>query len=94
LFSWCWFIIGLVKDFNDFKDINDNYKLAAIAFKAAFLFFDDADLTNFNAADLTRLAGVDFLLFEVLRFTVACCFAVALLLVVVLRLKSAILLMI
>jgi hypothetical protein len=39
-----------------------------MALKAAFLFFDDADLTNFKAADLTRVAGVR--LFAVLRLTV------------------------
>jgi hypothetical protein len=58
------------------------------------LFFGDADFTNFNAADLMRLVGDDLLLFEDLRFTVVCFFAVVPLFVVVLRLKSAILLMI
>ena len=49
--------------------MNDNYKLAAIAFKAAFLFFGDADFTNFKAADLMRFVLDDFL-FAGLRFAV------------------------
>jgi hypothetical protein len=38
------------------------YRLAAIAFNAAFLFFAVADFTSFRAADLTRLAfdGIPF----------------------------------
>jgi hypothetical protein len=96
LFNWCWFI------FKDFKDINDYYKLAAIALNAAFLFFDDADFTNFNAADLTRLVLDDFLLTAVLLPVVVCAFAVFFavvlrfavrLVVVFLRLETAILLM-
>ena len=41
-----------------------------MAFKAAFLFFDDADLANFKAADLRRLALAGVLLFALLRLTV------------------------
>jgi hypothetical protein len=77
--------------FKEFKEFNDDYKLAAIAFNAAFLFFGVADLTNFKAADLTRLALDDVLFFAVLRFVVVRFFAVVLRFAVVfLLLKSPI----
>jgi hypothetical protein len=78
---------------------NDDYKLAAIAFKAAFLFFGVADLESLKAADLTRLALGDVRFLTVLRLVVVRFFAVVLRLVVrftfdFLRVKSPILLMI
>jgi hypothetical protein len=58
------------------------YRLAAMAFNAAFLFFDDADFTSFNAADLTRLVRVDVPFLARFRLTVvgfsAVCLAVVL----------------
>jgi len=44
------------------------HNVATIALKAAFLFFDVADLTNFKAADLTRFEDVRF--FATVRFPV------------------------
>ena len=63
-----------------------------MAFKAAFLFFEDADLTNFKAADLMRFVREDFRFSAVLRLVVVRFFAVVLPLTVeFLRLNSAIL---
>jgi len=67
-----------------------------MAFKAAFLFFGVTDLTNFKAADLTRLVREDNRFFAVLRPVVVRSFAVVFPLTFdfFLRLNSAILLMI
>jgi len=79
------------------KDIKDiTYIVETIAFKAAFLFFGVTELTNFKAADLTRLVRDDNLFFAVLRPVVVRFFVVVLPLTVdfFLLLNSAILLMI
>jgi hypothetical protein len=64
------------------------YRLAAIAFKAAFLFLAVADFTNFNAADLTRLVVADVPFLAGLRFGVALRFTAVRFFAVVLRLAD------
>jgi len=65
-----WFIWG-VRILTNLRNLTGgDYRLAAIAFRAAFLFFCVADLASLKAVDFTRLTLDDFLLLAVLRLVV------------------------